>query len=132
MSVGVCSVKITNTVSKASAGVAEFFPVHQVKDPVRLASSLTHAGWEVVSSASLGGGDNTITNPIDVTTFKPKGNILLIVGQWFVVVLIVKEVSLPLPSARFQISFLIPHKVNLFFYFCLKMPVLSMACLFEF
>lgn len=80
-----CSTRITSTVSKASAGVAEVFPVHQVKDPVRLASSLTRAGWELVSSASLsssgdGGGAGDDAGLTDVTAFHPKGNVLLIVG----------------------------------------------------
>ncbi|KAG0727903.1 rRNA methyltransferase 1, mitochondrial [Chionoecetes opilio] len=75
------SVKVTNTVSKASAGVAEIFPVHQVEDPVKLASSLTSAGWEVISSSSPGSGDNTSARLTNVTTFTPKSSILLIVGN---------------------------------------------------
>lgn len=81
-----CSPRITSTVSKASAGVAEVFPVHQVKDAVRLASSLKQVGWELVSSASSssteGAGDDEDAGLTDVTTFRPKGNVLLIVGQF--------------------------------------------------
>ncbi|MPC36377.1 rRNA methyltransferase 1, mitochondrial [Portunus trituberculatus] len=75
-----CSARITSTVSKASAGVAELFPVHQVEDPVKLARSLTHGGWVVASSASPASGDNN-TTLTDVTSFNPNSSILLIVGN---------------------------------------------------
>lgn len=74
------SARITSTVSKASAGVAELFPVHQVEDPVKLVSSLTHTGWEVVSSSSPASGDEN-TALVDVTSFNPKSSVLLIVGN---------------------------------------------------
>lgn len=81
------STRITSTVSKASAGVAEVFPVHQVKDPIQLAASLTRTGWELVSSASPSGAsgsgdeDSSGADLTDVTAFYPKGNVLLIVGN---------------------------------------------------
>uniref|UniRef100_A0A0N7ZBD4 rRNA methyltransferase 1, mitochondrial n=1 Tax=Scylla olivacea TaxID=85551 RepID=A0A0N7ZBD4_SCYOL len=75
-----CSAQITSTVSKASAGVAELFPVHKVEDPVKLVSSLTRAGWEVASSSSPTSGDKKIALT-DVASFNPKGSVLLIVGN---------------------------------------------------